>query len=607
MQSTKCLWLSGFNEKTRLKDIERELRHILRVDNLDKVKILIESFDNNKKDELEPSANLTNSYALVSFDSLRHSETSRNELRSSQLPNGMSDKLRCDYFEPNKFKKMYNSKHKISSLSSSASNNGSETSQENSQSNSNKRKSSRSRSVESRSRDTTSQKRDDETNETLHIEEETKDHKRQKSRSKSPIIKSENTRIIVQESNNTSLSNPSNSISTTNATTNYAPVFSDTQKPSNKKSKFENIIITTSSSGGEDSRRVIKTSTTPNNTLSKVKSRSSRSSSRSSSRNSSQDSKAVQNQQITSNNGDTLIISTDVDMNDVADTGSIKNNKTVTPPLREQKKPAKNEPKSSTDRNGQKNSEDLADIDSDNQKQPTVQSVVVQKTTPPPTQVKYSILHFMNKSLLHKEKNRDVRSILDIKKYVDPSWCGLFRLKRESFPNKFYFLTGSRDLNEKLLTKSLNQLRINQRTRLEPNKVDDFEKKVYVTSKTNDEPVFSILVGLPSESSSFSKEYSDQIEDMGKLSPMHNLIDYLDQKGAAGVIPLPDDKKMQANLNIFTPNSPFVQKLLKNVLPNLSSLNDVNNKKDDGEIVDDVEQNYLILILLRANTTTNNN
>ncbi len=88
MQSTKCLWLSGLSPKIRPGDIESEVMSVLQA--------------RRQRFEVRYTPAECN-FALVHFDSLRDSEFCRNKLRGRVFP-GTTERVRCDYYEPRKFK-----------------------------------------------------------------------------------------------------------------------------------------------------------------------------------------------------------------------------------------------------------------------------------------------------------------------------------------------------------------------------------------------------------------------------------------------------------------------------------------------------------------------
>ncbi|CAF0729923.1 unnamed protein product [Brachionus calyciflorus] len=195
---------------------------------------------------------------------------------------------------------------------------------------------------------------------------------------------------------------------------------------------------------------------------------------------------------------------------------------------------------------------------------------------------------FLYDSYIHlapSVQNKTIRNLSDLKDALEPnsSWSGLFTLKKNSFPIKFYLLAGNKQLSELLMSsnnKDMN-LHINQRIRLDSSKLDDIEKKLQ-EKLLDDTPVYSVYLCL-------ANDLIKNNQVIQQKRSLNNLISYLNQKCAAGVVSLPDDSKTQANLNIFTSTTNLSGKLLKQLLPNF---------KLDKE--DEEENNYLLCILLKS-------
>jgi len=66
---------------------------------------------------------------------------------------------------------------------------------------------------------------------------------------------------------------------------------------------------------------------------------------------------------------------------------------------------------------------------------------------------------------------------------------------------------------------------------------------------------------------------------------LYNLISYLDQKCAAGVIPLPDEDNPQAMMHAFTPNCQISNKLVKQLFANLERTLDNSLANSDFMII----------------------
>ena len=76
---------------------------------------------------------------------------------------------------------------------------------------------------------------------------------------------------------------------------------------------------------------------------------------------------------------------------------------------------------------------------------------------------------------------------------------------------------------------------------------------------------FSIFLALPSDA--IDAQPHQQQQQQQQRCSMHNLIYYLDQKTAAGVIPMPSDQDPIGSIYFFTPSSMFATRLLQQTLP----------------------------------------
>ena len=232
--------------------------------------------------------------------------------------------------------------------------------------------------------------------------------------------------------------------------------------------------------------------------------------------------------------------------------------------------------------------------------------------------------------ILNKESHLNrIVTIDDINTKLKHTWFGAFTLKKIAFPTKFYCLAGNKNLAEELLppasTTSQSVLRITQRLRLDPSKVEELEKKLYDSNYTNLQTTdsncqFSVLIALPNELdkqtiiSNKNEELSSTTgggdTDGGDSSTigattlqqrsLHNLIIYLNQKTAAGVIPLPDDnERPTAIVHAFPPNCQFSIKLLKQLLPNVKLSDLLLTQQQQTQSNGQINNDYLIVVLLK--------
>ncbi len=121
------------------------------------------------------------------------------------------------------------------------------------------------------------------------------------------------------------------------------------------------------------------------------------------------------------------------------------------------------------------------------------------------------------------------RSLADITRCTTNAWQGALILKSSLFPAKFHITDGDGNIINVLMKsdESKHLLKISQRLRLDPTKLDD------VTKRIQSAPGYGVFVGLPGPSSSIFFD-----ESTAQCRHLKNLIVYLKQKEAAGVISL---------------------------------------------------------------------
>lgn len=183
---------------------------------------------------------------------------------------------------------------------------------------------------------------------------------------------------------------------------------------------------------------------------------------------------------------------------------------------------------------------------------------------------------------------KSIKTVADMKSLLEPytNWSGLMTLKKNSFPVKFYLMAGNKSLSQSLLpveNKDMN-LAINQRIRLDSSKMDDIEKKLSEKFDHDDSVTYSVYLCVATDLTKSDRS------SLQKRS-LHNLVSYLNQKWAAGVVSLPDDNRTQANLNIFTASSNLCAKIFKQLLSGFRT-EQLNEEKD----------NFLVCILMKAST-----
>lgn len=134
------------------------------------------------------------------------------------------------------------------------------------------------------------------------------------------------------------------------------------------------------------------------------------------------------------------------------------------------------------------------------------------------------------------------------------AWQGVLLLKNSSFPTSLHLLDGDMKVATSLLVEgstggSVSQLKISQRLRLDQPKLDEVARRIKAASSTG----FAVLLAVPGK----SEEGGAQEAGGSMERPLKNLVSYLKQKEAAGIISLPvggsRDKDHGGVLHAFPP------------------------------------------------------
>lgn len=129
-------------------------------------------------------------------------------------------------------------------------------------------------------------------------------------------------------------------------------------------------------------------------------------------------------------------------------------------------------------------------------------------------------------------------------------WQGVLLLKNSSFPTSLHLLKGDFAAVTSLLEGSnvggVSQLKITQRLRLDQPKLDEVSRRIKAAGSTG----YSVLLAMPVKSDDGGSQDSTE-------RPLKNLVSYLKQKEAAGIISLPAvgsrDKDHGGILQAFPP------------------------------------------------------
>ncbi|KAJ8258783.1 hypothetical protein COCON_G00177950 [Conger conger] len=165
------------------------------------------------------------------------------------------------------------------------------------------------------------------------------------------------------------------------------------------------------------------------------------------------------------------------------------------------------------------------------------------------------------------------------------AWQGMLLLKNSNFPSNMHLLEGDLGVATSLLIDGstggkVAQLKITQRLRLDQPKLDEVTRRIKVAGPSG----YSVLLAVPGSSEGGSSA-SDQAASTQR--PLRNLVSYLKQKQAAGVISLPvggsRDKDNAGVLHAFPPCD-FSQQFLDSSAKALAK----------------TEEDYLVMIIVRG-------
>lgn len=172
-----------------------------------------------------------------------------------------------------------------------------------------------------------------------------------------------------------------------------------------------------------------------------------------------------------------------------------------------------------------------------------------------------------------------VDNLQDLAKCCPVAWHGGLVLKNSAFPARMHVCSGDPSLVDymmKDLECEVPMLRITQRLRLDPPKLDDVSRRISAAGPHG----HCLLLTFPGPIQP-GEDQSAAVQQR----PLRNLVSYLKQKEAAGVISLPCNTKKEgkdANGVMYAfPPCVFALDLLRRIAPNLSA----DSSKDDHLVV----------------------
>lgn len=164
------------------------------------------------------------------------------------------------------------------------------------------------------------------------------------------------------------------------------------------------------------------------------------------------------------------------------------------------------------------------------------------------------------------------------------AWHGMLLLKNSNFPANMHLLEGDHSVASDLLIdgttgRQVSELKITQRLRLDQPKLDEVSRRIKVAGPGG----YAILLAVPGT----TEDPSSSDPATSTQRPLRNLVSYLNQKQAAGVISLPvggsRDKDNTGVLHAFPPCD-FSQQFLDSSAKALAKS----------------EEDYLVMIVVRG-------
>ncbi|KAL8563768.1 hypothetical protein ACOMHN_058283 [Nucella lapillus] len=155
-----------------------------------------------------------------------------------------------------------------------------------------------------------------------------------------------------------------------------------------------------------------------------------------------------------------------------------------------------------------------------------------------------------------EEKNRSdagdldpvdhIRSLSDLAKNLPVAWNGALILKNSAFAARMHVVSGDVTIVDTLMrdptTTEAPVLRITQRLRLDQPKLEDVGRRISSAGRHG----HCILLAMPSTLQNY-----DEHVGVAQQRPLKNLVSYLKQKEAAGVISLPPNPTSDKNVGVL--------------------------------------------------------
>ncbi|KAI0233771.1 RNA-binding protein spenito [Lamellibrachia satsuma] len=141
-----------------------------------------------------------------------------------------------------------------------------------------------------------------------------------------------------------------------------------------------------------------------------------------------------------------------------------------------------------------------------------------------------------------------VTTISDLAKCLPVVWSGALVLKTSAFAARMHLVSGDVHIVDTLMrdptTTEMPVLRITQRLRLDQTKLDEVARRITLSGANG----HSILLAMPGPPHALDDQTNTKVQQR----PLRNIVSYLKQKEAAGVIALPPNpSKDRANVGVL--------------------------------------------------------
>lgn len=183
-----------------------------------------------------------------------------------------------------------------------------------------------------------------------------------------------------------------------------------------------------------------------------------------------------------------------------------------------------------------------------------------------------------------KGADSKVENLSDMARVYPVVWHGNLVLKNTGFPTRMHLIGGDPAVAELLLRckdpkDDSNSLRITQRLRLEPPRLEEVNKRMSSAGPSGHCILLALPGAIPAQPAEESASADSATNGAMQLRPLKSLVSYLDQKEAAGIVALNATDNLATNaqrdniigvLHAFPPCE-FSQSQLLKIAPNLGS------------------------------------